>query len=222
MHAPQPTEAVKAVVRPRTLARRLFINRRGVRRRRQAGFFGAQRVQGSQREHHITIIMGLDDTVQSELMILVQSIMHTTAQAPSCTEDDLHEEDRRASMQEIARLKDEKEPTISEKITKRWKKRGASPSCRYKREMKPCKPRSAAEKTLEKVRSTLRACELREERCQREKLELSKKCERLEASLASSNDAHKTLSDELDVARARARDADRGRSARRETQEEAR
>ena len=38
-----------------------------------------------------------------------------------------------------------------------------------------------------------------EERCQREKLELSKKCERLEASLSSSSDAHKTLSDELDV-----------------------
>ena len=72
---------------------------------KQASLVLGAAVQGSQREHHITIIMGLDDTVQSELMILVQSIMHTTAQAPSCTEDDFHEEDRRASMQEIARLK---------------------------------------------------------------------------------------------------------------------
>ena len=43
-------------------------------------------------------------------------------------------------MQEIASLKDEK-AQLHEKITKRWKKKGASPSCRYKREMKLSKPR---------------------------------------------------------------------------------
>ena len=42
---------------------------------KQASLVLGAAVQGSQREHHITIIMGLDDTVQSELMILVQSIM---------------------------------------------------------------------------------------------------------------------------------------------------
>ena len=43
VHAPQSIEATKAVVRPGTVARRLFINRRGFRRRRQASFFGARR-----------------------------------------------------------------------------------------------------------------------------------------------------------------------------------
>ena len=174
---------------------------------KQASLVLGAAVQGPRREHHITIIMGLDDTVQSELMILVQSIMHATAQAPSCTEDDLHEEDRRASMQEIARLKDEK-TQLHEKNNEALEKERRKSELSLQARDEALQAKSAAEKTLEKVRSTLRACELREERCQREKLELSKKCERLEASLSSSSDAHKTLSDELDVARARARDAD--------------
>ena len=174
---------------------------------KQASLVLGAAVQGSQREEHIKIIMSLDDTVQSELMILVQSIMHTTAQAPSCTEDDLHEEDRRASMQEIARLKDEKSALSQENNEALLKERRKSELSLQARD-EALQAKASAEKTLEKVRSTLRACELREERCQREKLELTKKCERLEASLSSSSDAHKTLSDELDVARSRARDAD--------------
>ena len=174
---------------------------------KQASLVLGAAVQGSNREHHITTIMSLDDTIQAELMILVQSIMHTTAQAPSCTEDDLHEEDRRASMQEIARLKDEKSHIQQENNEALLRERRKSELSLQARD-EALQAKSAAEKTLEKVRSTLRACELKEERCQREKLELAKKCERLEASLSSSSDAHKTLSDELDVARSRARDAD--------------
>jgi len=110
-------------------------------------------------------------------------------------------------MQEIARLKDEKSQ-LSEKNTEALEKERRKSELSLQARDEALQAKSAAEKTLEKVRSTLRACELREERCQREKLELTKKCERLEASLSSSSDAHKTLTDELDVARSRARDAD--------------
>ena len=174
---------------------------------KQASLVLGAAVQGSQREEHIKIIMSLDDTVQSELMILVQSIMHTTAQAPSCSVDDVHEEDRRASLQEIARLKDEKSHIQQENNEALEKERRKSELSLVARD-EALQAKASAEKALEKVRSTLRECELREERCQREKLELTKKCERYEASLSSSSDAHKTLTDELDVARSRARDAD--------------
>mmetsp|Transcript_13378 Transcript_13378/g.35558 ORF Transcript_13378/g.35558 Transcript_13378/m.35558 type:complete len:678 (+) Transcript_13378:163-2196(+) len=174
---------------------------------KQASLVLGAAVQGSQREEHITTIMSLDDTIQAELMILVQSIMNTTAQAPSCTQDDLHEEDRRASMQEIARLKDEKSQ-LSEKNNEALEKERRKSELSLQARDEALQAKASAEKALEKVRSTLRACELREERCQREKLELTKKCERYEAALSSSSDAHKTLSDELDVARSRARDAD--------------
>ena len=94
-------------------------------------------------------------------------------------------------MQEIARLKDEKSQLSEENNEALEKERRKSELSLQARD-EALQAKSAAEKTLEKVRSTLRACELREERCQREKLELSKKCERLEASLSSSSDAHKT------------------------------
>jgi len=164
-------------------------------------------VQSTKKQAHIATIMRLDEEVQAELMVLVQRAMSSTAQAPSCSLNDVHEEDRRASLQEIARLKDAKTEAETKGADDLVRERRRSVEATSARD-EAFASKATAEATLSKVRSKLRESELTGERRERDKVELERRCERLEASLQASSEAHKTLVDELDVARSRARDAD--------------
>lgn len=164
-------------------------------------------VQSAKKQEHIATIMRLDEEVQAELMVLVQRAMSSTAQAPSCSLNDVHEEDRRASLEEIARLKDAKTEAETKGADDLVRERRRSVEATSARD-EAFASKASAEATLSKVRSKLRESELTGERREREKVELERRCERLEASLQASSEAHKTLADELDVARSRARDAD--------------
>ena len=138
---------------------------------KQASLVG-RGLQGSQRApHHHYYGTGRHCTIRTHDF----SPKYHAYDGPSasCTEDDLHEEDRR-----LCKRSPLKEKPITEKNNEALEKERRKSELSLQRETKLSKPR-VRQKRPSRRSGVPWACELKEERCQREKLELAKKCKRL-------------------------------------------